>query len=828
MDLKNEHFTKKGVKNDLIVNALGILFLILALVGTNFQNNFLETLGFIGLIISICYGSQTTYNLIKKREEHEYLLSHLYLNWFIGCFCLNIFMNVFENLPIWVYLLSLLFCLSNFFIYENFNQKAITSIAFFINGISLWLIFYYTIYLIPMMVISAIGVLALGLGFYGLVPIIVLISHTVKIFETFKNKKQNLKWFSLGIGTGFFVIFFVIIQLNIASQKIDNNMITKQFDVDDELPTYVKISQNIDASFWVEALLKENIVYTGRNNFFQFGGFEMFGNKSFNERKQHNPLLNVGYLFCNKLTLSEMDKISILQSNFNNRWQTEQYLWSGNNLETKNVKEDVRFFAQEHLAYTEMTIDVGCSKPQWMQQEAIYSFQLPEGGVATSLSLWVNGVERKGVLTTKEKAEKTYNKIVGVEVRDPSLLQWREGNRVVVRVFPVDQNLPRTFKCGFTVPMQVINNKLVYHNISIKGPNVSGANVVTRIQFPGALKPKTSKQFESKNGYEISEEKGLKNWNAIFDLPKISKKSFVWNGVSYTVKPQQFVPFSISNSDLILDLNKNWKKSEVKRILKSTKKTCFIFLNHEKIEINTKNHEEVLAAFQSLHYALLPLYDLQENSFIITKSNDFSVNFDELADSEYLRKIKTTVKSKNIKAVNFSETINPMWQTLKEQNFVAMKQVSLNEVVNILKSETLNLPIVKENCVDLEWAKIQIEANPKNKTDKLGGSDHLLRLFAFNKVLKEHFIEKKDSIKNIKFIDLAKQTNIVTPISSLIVLETDADYSKNGIEKNINTLGNANIKNHGAVPEPEEWALIIISAFAILLFYRNKKMLKFD
>ena len=50
-------------------------------------------------------------------------------------------------------------------------------------------------------------------------------------------------------------------------------------------------------------------------------------------------------------------------------------------------------------------MDVVCEEESRGQKEAIYSFQLPEGSVATSLSLWVNGIERKGVLTTKEKAK---------------------------------------------------------------------------------------------------------------------------------------------------------------------------------------------------------------------------------------------------------------------------------------------------------------------------------------------------------------------------------------------------------------------------------------
>ena len=87
---------------------------------------------------------------------------------------------------------------------------------------------------------------------------------------------------------------------------------------------------------------------------------------------------------------------------------------------------------------------------------------------------------------------------------------------------------------------------------------------------------------------------------------------------------------------------------------------------------------------------------------------------------------------------------------------------------------------------------------------------------------KEQALKSKSHDKVLaQIVSLAKDANIVTPISSLIVLETDADYEKNGIEKNVDTLGNASINNDGAVPEPHEW-LMIIAGLTLLFFYYKK------
>ena len=97
-------------------------------------------------------------------------------------------------------------------------------------------------------------------------------------------------------------------------------------------------------------------------------------------------------------------------------------------------------------------------------------------------------------------------------------------------------------------------------------------------------------------------------------------------------------------------------------------------------------------------------------------------------------------------------------------------------------------------------------------------------MYAFGKVLQEQVAIQDDSLQENQFIHLAKDANIVTPISSLIVLETDEDYKNNGIEKNVNTLGNASINNDGAVPEPHEWLLILIGLITVFVYYRRQNI----
>lgn len=815
---------RAGVRVSIAVTFLSTLMLVIALLGIQYDADALESLCFFSLIIELIYGVIVSFKVLKKKKKYSHLVPFLFLNWFIGCFCTNVIINIFENLPVWVYVVTFLFCISNFFIYSAVKNRTAVLVSYFVNGFSYLLIIYYATYLIPFAPISTVGIIALGLGFYGLVPMIVLISHATMLVKLFPANKTNMVAFASGIACVLIGLSVFIVMLNMESEKLGENSITKSFESNDDLPSYITISQHLQPNFFNEILLKKGIVYAYTEDFFAFKNFDSFGGRQYNERRTHNPFVNIAYLFSQDLDLSVDDRINILKSNFDKRLETEEQLWSGRDLITKNIKEDIKIYADERLAYTEITMDIACDKDSWGQKEAIYSFQLPEGAVATSLSLWVNGVERKGVLTTKEKAQKAYKQVVGVEARDPSLMQWREGNRVVVRVFPISYELPRTFKCGFTTPLKVENNEMKYQSLDIKGPNISNAETLSRIQMVGDAKFEADKDFELKKGFYINESKGLDSWEAVIPLSKqVPSASFAWKDKIYEIKAieKQTIPFVAS--EVILDLNSVWSAKEVEAIVNQKEKNYFVFVNNEKQAINGANYESMLSQFEDLHYSLLPFHKLLENSLVITKSGTVSANFEELASSRYLQKLKTQAKQKQIRVINISDEINPFWQTVKEQHYVEYYKTDLENALKLLAQNQFVSLKTGENSVNIEPANISIQENLKAEDTESSGSNHIYRMYAFGKVLEEQVKIQEDSLAENQYVTLAKDANIVTPISSLIVLETDADYENNGIEKNVDTLGNASINNDGAVPEPHEWLLIIIGLAVLFFYYKKSK-----
>jgi len=814
---------KPGVVISLIVTLFSTLFLAISLVSRQFHFYDYESIAIPSLVFEFVYGTVVSFLILRDKETYIHLTSFLILNWFIGCFSLNTLIPIFQDLPIWVYVATFTFCVSNFFIYNNSKGNSNTFYCFFVNGFSFTVIIYFAVYLIPVMPYSFIGIIALGLGFYGLVPALVIAIHTWTVLRYLNRNRIYFISFSAGFSLVIISLIVFTIGLSIESNKIAKSAMVKSFNQNDDLPNYIAVSQNLKPNFFNEILLKKDIVYVGPDNFFSFGNFNSFNNQQFNERKTHNPFISIAYLFCKDPGLSDDDKINILKSNFDKRLETEEQLWSGEDLFTKTIKEDVKIYSDSRLAYTEITMNIACEKKTWRDQEAIYSFQLPEGSVASSLSLWVNGIERKGVLTTKEKAAKAYRQIVGVENRDPSLMQWKEGNRVVVRVFPVNQQTPRTFKCGFTTPLIVEDSHIKYQSLSIKGPNISNAETISRIQIVGNIEIETSKDFELKNGFYINQSKGLDNWQAKMPLNKMHSNSFLWKDKVYEVKNIQETAIPFTPSEIILDLNSNWTNKQIESFVNLDQHNTYVFINRQKTAINKDNFKAIQLDFEELHYSLLPLYKLTKNSLIITKSGTFSANFEDIEDSNYLQKIKTEAKQRNIKVINISADINPFWQTVKEQKYVDYFQTSLRNSLRLIEKHQFIQFKTDTNSVNIEPAHICIQENPKNKSSKNSGPNHIYRMYAFAKVLEEQVKIQTDTLANNQYVELAKEANIVTPISSLIVLETDEDYKKNGIDKNVNTLGNASINNDGAVPEPHEWLLIIIGTATLYFYYRKNK-----
>ncbi len=161
LEFLNQYFQKTGVQISILVTLVSTIFMICTLSIKELSLFKYETIGLLSLIFEFGYGTTLSFLILRKRNKYLHLTPFLMLNWIIGCFSLNVLIPIFQDLPVWIYISTFTFCLSNFFLYQKTTANLFTIIIYFINGVTFWTIFYFAIFLIPATPYSILGILAL-------------------------------------------------------------------------------------------------------------------------------------------------------------------------------------------------------------------------------------------------------------------------------------------------------------------------------------------------------------------------------------------------------------------------------------------------------------------------------------------------------------------------------------------------------------------------------------------------------------------------------------------------------------------------------------------
>ncbi len=403
-----------------------------------------------------------------------------------------------------LYIISTLCC------FPRWLQHTMTALL----GVAAIVFLYFSLYLAPLYVISVVIVWVLAISGHSFVPLLFLLFTIKLIRKTARNDKKL--WYSFAGGAAAVVIIAIVftIQWNLVTQSVNTTYRKAGVAESNGLPAWIAAAQHTSQGWVAEKVLKSDLVYSTpsiTSNWERMVWGASFRN--FDEPKKHDPLVMTAAFFAGKPNLPNDERIKILESIYDSRHQAQERLWSGDDLYTEHITTAVRVWPQFGLAYTEKNITVTNAglQERWRgnQQEAIYTFHLPEGAVITALSLWIEGKEEKGILTSKAKADSAYKTIVGKEMRDPSVVHWQEGNTVSVRVFPVIAGQSRRFKLGITAPLIRRDNKLVYENIWFDGPASHNAQEEAVLNFQQSPRDLVAPAVFSDNGQQTWKRSGI-------------------------------------------------------------------------------------------------------------------------------------------------------------------------------------------------------------------------------------------------------------------------------------------------------------------------------
>jgi XrtN system VIT domain protein len=766
-----------------------------------------------------------------KVEAHRIHYQMIKLVMFlISAYSLNRELPIFEISTTWLSVLLVVSCAG--FLAATFYKlfpNPVRMGLLFLFGISFTLFTYLSICLFPYYGISLFVIFALAISVHTFIPLLISIYSIVLVRQLAKSRRASWMAFFSGVAASLIACVIFTLLWNSSVKKINRTYSSALTYASDDLPPWVRVAQVINKSQLSEMVLKSDLVY--KTDPFADGFFFSMPSRGFGEEQRvHDPLVVIADFFTGRLELPEDDRIKILESNHKARHQALERLWTGADLSTTGMTTSVRIWPSYRMAYTEKLITVSKEKSRdWNRQgEAIYTFHMPEGSVVSALSLWINGHEEKGILTAKGKAETAYRTIVGYERRDPSVVHWQEGNTVTVRVFPVLSDSSRMFRVGFTSPLSKEDDHLVYEDIQMEGPDASSANETVNMEVEGSTPDlsssftKTGKRWQRSGSYQPG-------WRLALPDPGFEQKEgFSFNGSRYSVQPLQSRMVPASFNEIYLDINHSWTTEECDEVWNLVKGKNVIVWNEGKTRLTEANHQSIMEELREQRFSLFPFHIIKdrEHALVVSKSDTYSPSVADLDGTPFINSLRVSATSnqQRIRIFELGSESTPYLRTLKEYRLFDEASGS----VALLKEQLVRSewPVDEEadDKVVIHAAGMMIRKDADSLAVKGSAPDHLMRLFAYNRIMQQLGAGGfTHTAKEEGLTDVAIEAGIVSPVSSLVVLETKADYDRFGIENKEGGLKNATLKGSGAVPEPHEWAIIILVLVISLVFLHKWK-----
>lgn len=786
---------------------------------------------------------------LRKGRQGLYAMFLFLILALISDYSLNREMNVFEETVPWFSVLLVILSV-NYILFHFFEEmpRFVKHLMVALLGVAIIAFGYLAIYLMPYYIIGIIASPIIGLSLHVFVPLL-LVLYTIRLLRRIsKENKTYIRTF-LGAGavvTGFIIVF--LIQWYQVVHTINKDYRKASVATTNGIPLWVSVASHASHGWITQRALKAGLAYTSApDEVFDADLFWRIPRRQFWETQKHDPLVFMATLFGGHIHLDQEERIKVLESMYDSRHYAQERLWSGDDLFTEHINTAVNIWPQFGMSYTEKTVTVtNEGKDRWgaSQQEGIYTFHLPEGAVITALSLWIEGQESKGILTTKAKADTAYKTIVGIETRDPSVVHWQEGNTVSVRVFPVVSGKSRKFKLGITAPLIKQNSKLVYGNIWFDGPNPTGAKEDVQLSIvqspkdivvPATFESKSAQNWKSTGLYKA-------DWKIELGEQPLSIEAFVFDGKSYKVRPYAPQREKTSFRKVYLDINKSWSQGEFEMIWDLLKNKEVYAYQEGLVQLTDQNREEVFDQLQQLEFSLFPVYKIedQSNALFISKTPDASPNLNDLKESRFMKQLQDYLTTKpNIKLYNIGNELSPYLKSLREYRLFTYEQGTPDQLKELLNKEQFATNQENDHQViihDAAMAIVQTEDSTLANTPTVPtvitpgvyhAPDHLMRLFSYNHIMQRTGTRLlTDQPEEDEVVQEAAKAYVVTPVSSLVVLESKKDYDKFEIKDSQNSLHNASIHGKGAVPEPHEWALIIIAAILILTVVGRPKLKK--
>ncbi len=251
------------------------------------------------------------------------------------------------------------------------------------------------------------------------------------------------------------------------------------------------------------------------------------------------------------------------------------------------------------------------------------------------------------------------------------------------------------------------------------------------------------------------------------------------------------------------------------------------FIGGQMADLPDSGFHDVIKPLLNDRFSLFPFHRLPDpaGALVVTKSTDVSPTLADLDPSDFRKRLSEKLADPafpKIRLYDLGSQLSPYLSSLRASRAFRYEKGSQEQLRELLNKGLFADDMETADKVIIHEAQAAITREADSSSGGTG-PDHLMRLFAYNHILQQTgkgLITGSAGQEHL--VAAAREAYVVSPLSSLVVLEKQADYDRFGIKDEGNSLKNAAMNGNGAVPEPHEWALIIL-AFVSVYLYLNRR-----
>ncbi len=479
------------------------------------------------------------------------------------------------------------------------------------------------------------------------------------------------------------------------------------------------------------------------------------------------------------------------------------------------------------LGYLEWTMVFKNDSP--MQREVRTQIALPPGGVVSRVTLWIDGKEREAAFGGRGEVRAAYQAVVNAR-RDPVLVTTAGPDRISMHLFPVPPSGEMKVRLGITAPLGLTNARegvlsLPYfheRNFDVRKDLRHGVWIESKSALTSALGSSTGGTFraEVEDARLLSADASIvaarreqnTSWTqdtrseghvirqvigSDVPLGRPRRIVLVVDGSAAMESAAAAIAKNLRTMPADMDIRLVFAQDDFDRAAESRSRTGVDAAEELASFDYDGGHDNTPALARGLDLAFE-----QPDSVLLWIHGPQPVL---LETEEALRqRLWRGPKLASWYELQVSPGSNLVGEKL--EGLASIETLRGNDLERLISAwnSTFSRVTARRERIETSAAALPVDART---------SDHLVRLWAKDEVTR---LIRSESRKEAT--ELAQKYHLVTPVSGAVVLETQQQYDAAGLQP----VPEGSVPT---IPEPEEWALMIVALMVLAYAYLRRRTL---